>query len=60
MIKGALVPTLNPTLFRRSSTLEREPSLISEYREKNLKYYEKKWGGDVGNEKFTEKFGNKK
>ena len=59
MIKYDCVPSLNPTLFRRSSTLEEEPNLMTEYRNNNLRYYEKKWGGGVGEEKYTEKFGTK-
>ena len=58
-IKYDFVPALNPLIFRRSSTLEKEPELISGYIQKNLAYYEKKWGGKVGEEKFKEKFGNK-
>jgi len=57
LIKYDCVPSLNPTLFRRSSTLELEPSLIKDYKEANLRYYVKKWGGVVGQEKYTEKFG---
>lgn len=59
LVKYDCVPALNPTIFRRSSTLERDPHLIKDYKEANMRYYVKKWGGGVGEEKYTEKFGTK-
>ena len=60
-IDYGFVPSLNPTLFRRSSSLLKHPDMLvkdgNDYRENNKKYYILKWGGEVGSEKYLHPFG---
>ncbi len=51
------IPFLNPAVFRRSMTLMKQPTLFNNYKDTNKEYYIKKWGGDVGQEKFETPFG---
>ena len=48
---------MNPVIFHRSMTLMKDPTILDGYKEKNKEYYIKKWGGDVGAEKFITPFG---
>jgi len=59
-IKFDYIPSLNPTIFRRSSTLLKGGAIAEEINEaqvKNKNYYLQKWGGPVGAEIFKTEFG---
>lgn len=46
---------LNPSVFRSSMTLHKDKSTNSRFMN-NKNYYEKKWGGEPGKERFDEPF----
>ena len=48
---------LNPVVFRRSMSLLKGDGAIQEHKGKSQEYYIKKWGGDVGHEKYKTPFG---
>ncbi len=53
------VPSLNPHIFRASSTIQKEPKLLDGYMDKNREYYIKKWGGEPHEEKLKTPFDKK-
>lgn len=54
--QGGPVPFLNPAIFKRSSTLEKEPLLETQINNNKNKYIEK-WGGLPGKEIFKTPYG---
>lgn len=52
-------PLLNPYIYRSSSSLEKDPTIL-EHSKKNRKLYISMWGGEPEREKFTTAFGNNK
>lgn len=58
IIDYKISPMLNPQIFRRSSSIIKDGSIVrQENKEINRKYYIVKWGGDVGEEKYSVPFG---
>lgn len=53
----AKVVELDPFIFRRSKSIEKEPKLNQQYL-KNRDYYVEKWGGSPDEEKYTIPFNN--
>ena len=62
ILKFDFIPTLNPTIFRRSSSIMKSDSLlesINAVKVKNFEYYKLKWGGGIGHETYRYPFGEK-
>ena len=60
MLSYSFVPALNPTVFRKSSSMQKDEDLaeqIHQFNATNRKYYELKWGGEVGKEIYQNPFG---
>ena len=55
-IKYHSASILNPQIFRRSSSLLKDGSIIGNSQELNKRLYIQKWGGDVGEEKYLVPF----
>ena len=53
-----VIPFLNPARYQNSSTVEKAPELM-ELQADNRRYYERKWGGLPGEERFKVPFDNK-